>query len=97
MEGSCKGWERNSRSQCRLGLQQASGWNKQERVVLNALEQMEKTQHLNSNAIVSHCALPGSGLGVVHGSGVSNNLCSTGIRVGGVERRKGGLVKYHKD
>lgn len=36
--------ERNSGGQCRLGLQQARGWNKWEMVVLNALEQMEKIQ-----------------------------------------------------
>lgn len=71
------GWlqrmERNSGGQCRLGLQQARGWNKWEMVVLNALEQMEKIQQLNSNIIVSTWSLPGSGLGAVHGSGASNN------------------------
>lgn len=84
-----KGRERNSGGQCRLGLQQAQGWNKWEMVVLNALEQMEKIQQSNSNTTVSSCSLPGSVLGAGHGSESSNNFCSVRVGVGGVERRMG--------
>lgn len=65
--------------------------------MLNALEQMEKIQELSSNTTVSSCSLPGSVLGAGHGSETSKNLCPVGVGVGGVERRKDGSDKYHKD
>lgn len=41
-------------------MQQAQGWNKWKMVALNALEQVEKIQQLNSNPTVSSCSVPGS-------------------------------------